>query len=49
MIVSFVHTDPEFRKMYDSRKRLVREFPEEDIAVFLKANEGDPEESISIW
>lgn len=46
MIVSFVHTDPEFRKMYDSRKRLVREFPEEDIAVFLKANEGDPEESI---
>lgn len=46
MITAIPHTDPVFRKMYDSRKRLVREFPSEDVAVFLKANEVDPEEAI---
>lgn len=46
MITTISHTDPDFRKMYDSRKRLVRDFPDEDVAIFLKANEIDLEEAI---
>ena len=46
MITTFPHTDTRYRKMYDSRKRLVREFPDEDAAIFLKANEVDSEEAI---
>ena len=46
MITTISHTDPDFRKMYDNRKRLVRDFPDEDVAIFLKANEIDLEEAI---
>jgi len=45
-ITEFSHKDHLFRKMYDERKKLLRDFPEEDVAVFVKANEVDPEESI---
>lgn len=45
-IISFTHKDPNFRIMYEDRKRIIKEFPEEDIAIFVKANEFDPEESI---
>ena len=33
-------------KSYEERKRLIRGFPESEIAVYIKANEVDPEESI---
>lgn len=45
-IISLSHTDSNFRSLYDDRKRLLKEFPEEDIAIFVKANEIYPEESI---
>lgn len=45
-ITEFSHTDHNFMRLYDGRKRLLRDFPEEDIAVFVKANEIDPDESI---
>ena len=45
-IIKLSHNDPDFRKLYDDRKRLLKDFAEEDIAVFVKANEIDPEESI---
>lgn len=45
-IINFSHNDRHFRQMYDERKRLIRDFPEEDIAIFVKANEIDSEESI---
>lgn len=45
-ITSISHKDPGFKALYDDRKRLLKDFPEEDIAVFVKANEVDPEESI---
>ena len=32
--------------MYDERKKLLKDFPEEDVAIFVKANEIDPAESI---
>ncbi len=45
-ITSVSHRDSNFRMLYDDRKRLLKVFPEEDIAVFVKANEVDLEESI---
>ncbi len=45
-ITELSHKDRHFRQMYDERKKLLRNFPEEDIAVFVKANEVDSEESI---
>lgn len=45
-ITEFSHTDRAFRNLYDERKRLLRGFPEEDVAIFVKANEVDPDESI---
>lgn len=45
-ITEFSHKDLHFRQMYDERKKLLKDFPEEDIAVFVKANEIDSEESI---
>lgn len=45
-ITEFSHTDRRFRKLYDDRKRLIKVFPEEDVAVFVKANEIDSSESI---
>ena len=45
-IIEYSHKDRNFRQLYSERKRLLRDFPEEDIAVFVKANEIDPDESI---
>ena len=45
-ILSISHNDSHFRKLYDDRKRIVREFPEEDVAILIKANEVDPQEGI---
>ena len=45
-IIDFVHTSPNFERYYRERKRLVKDFPESDIAIFIKANEIDPQESI---
>ncbi|MEG2870997.1 MAG: BREX-4 system phosphatase PglZ, partial [Clostridium sp.] len=45
-ITEFSHKDRHFRQLYDERKKLLKDFPEEDIAIFVKTNEIDPEESI---
>jgi hypothetical protein len=45
-IIELGHSDKRYEKFYDDRKRLIRGFPESDIAAFVKANEVDPEESI---
>lgn len=36
----------DFKRLYDERKKLLKDFPEEDISIFIKANEIYPEESI---
>ncbi len=45
-ITELSHKDRHFRQLYDERKKLLKDFPEEDIAIFVKANEIDPEECI---
>ncbi len=45
-ICDFKHTDNEFWALYQSRKRLVKEFPETDIASFVQGNEIDAQECI---
>lgn len=45
-ITDFSHNDIGFRRLYDDRKRLLKDFPEEDVAVFIRANQVDSEESI---
>ena len=45
-ITKYTHTDPIFMDSYKERKKLLRDFPEADIAIFMKENEIDPEESI---
>lgn len=45
-ITEFSHKDHNFKQFYDERKKLIKDFPEEDVAVFVKTNEIDPEESI---
>ena len=45
-IIELGHLDTRYEKFYEERKRLIRGFPESEIAVFIKANEVDPEESI---
>ena len=45
-IIELGHSDNRYEKFYDERKRLIRGFPESEIAAFIKANEVDPEESI---
>lgn len=45
-ITEFSHEDPNFKQLYDERKRLLKDFPEEDVAVFVKTNGIDPVESI---
>lgn len=45
-ITMFSHKDRNFRKLYDERKKLLKGFPEEDVAIFVKANEIDTAESI---
>lgn len=45
-ITDFSHQGRQFRRLYDERKKLLKDFPEADIAIFVKKNEVDPEESI---
>ncbi len=45
-ITAVSHKEVRFRRMYDERKKLLKDFSESDIAVFIKENEVDPEESI---
>ena len=45
-IVSISHLDVRHKKFYDERKKLVKDFPEEDIALFISENEIDYNESI---
>lgn len=45
-ITEFSHKNQHFRRLYDERKKLLKDFPEEDIAVFVRANKIDQEESI---
>ena len=45
-ITDFSHKDRNYKQLYDGRKRLLRDFPEEDIAIFVKANEVEPDECI---
>lgn len=45
-ITELSHKGRHFRQLYDERKKLLKDFPEEDISIFVKANEIDPEESI---
>lgn len=45
-ITEYSHEDKMFRQLYDERKILLKNFPEEDIAIFMKANEIDDDESI---
>ena len=46
LITQFSHTDASFTKLYNARKKLLSDFPDEEIAIFVKANEIDAEESI---
>ena len=45
-ITKIKHTDKSFKKMYDERKKLLKEFPDSDIAIFIKENSIDPSEEI---
>lgn len=40
------HTHPKFSVLYQARKKLMKDFSEADAAVFVKANEVDPQEAI---
>lgn len=37
-ITEFSHKDRHIRQLYNERKKLLRDFPEEDVAIFVKAN-----------
>lgn len=45
-ITKFQHTDRHFMKMYTERKKLLKNFPDSDIAVFVKENSIVPSEEI---
>lgn len=45
-IATISHREPRFSKLYSERKRLVRFFPESDIASFIKENSIEPKEEI---
>ena len=45
-ITKITHADKSFKKMYDERKKLLREFPDSDVAVFVKENSIEPAEEI---
>jgi hypothetical protein len=44
-ITKYEHTDDQFWLLYEERKMLLKSFPEADVAIFVKANEVDLEES----
>lgn len=45
-ITKISHTDLRFMKLYEERKKLVKNFTDTDIAIFIKENEIDPQEEI---
>lgn len=45
-IISVSHKDTRFMGLYNARKKIIRNFPEEDIAIFVRENEVNPDESI---
>lgn len=45
-ITEFTHENKNFRQLYADRKRLLKDFPEADIDIFLKVNGKDFNESI---
>ncbi|MCD8049833.1 MAG: BREX-4 system phosphatase PglZ [Clostridia bacterium] len=45
-ITEFSHEDRNFKQLYDERKKLLKDFPEEDIAIFVRVNGVNEKESI---
>lgn len=45
-ILSVEHTDKDFYALYAGRKKLLKDIPESDIAIFIRQNEIYPDESI---
>lgn len=45
-IIDIPHFDKRFNDLYTARKKLVKDVQDADIAVFIRANEVDPKESI---
>ena len=45
-ITKITHVEKSFKKMYDERKKLLREFPDSDVAIFVKENSIEPAEEI---
>lgn len=45
-IISVQHTDKDFHALYTGRKKLLKDIPESDIAIFIRQNEIYPDESI---
>lgn len=45
-ITKITHEDKSFKKMYDERKKLLREFPDSDVAIFVKENSIESAEEI---
>lgn len=45
-ITKISHDDKKFKKLYDERKKLLKDFPDSDIAIFVRENSVDPAEEI---
>ena len=45
-ITKIAHSDKKFKKLYDERKKLLKDFPDSDIAIFVRENSVDPVEEI---
>ena len=45
-ITAIRHVDTRFMRLYEERKKLVRNFSDSEIAIFIKENEIDPQEEI---
>ena len=45
-ITKIAHSDKKFKKLYDERKKLLKDFPDSDIAIFVRENSVDPSEEI---
>jgi hypothetical protein len=45
-ITKISHNDKNFKKLYGERKKLLKDFPDSDIAIFVRENSVDPVEEI---
>lgn len=45
-ITEFSHTDPNFKSLYNDRKKLLKNCQEEDIITFINVNNKNSDESI---